>query len=209
MTMTGRELTDAEIGELWDAWTPGEVARRLSSVAAPWYVAAGWALELFTSDAAREHGDLEIGVPDAQFGDIVAAIPEFEWDVVGDGQVWPYPEQLASQHQTWLRDPNTGRYRVDVFREPHVDDHWVCRRDASITLPYSELILRTGEGIPYAAPEVALLFKAKHLREKDIVDFQRVLPSMDQTRRSRLADWLARIHPGHHWIETLTTAELD
>jgi hypothetical protein len=63
----------------------------------------------------------------------------------------------------------TGRDRIDVFREPHVGDHWVCRRDASITLPYSELILRTSEGIPYAAPEVALLFKAKQLREKDIL----------------------------------------
>jgi hypothetical protein len=62
----------------------------------------------------------------------------------------------------------------------------VCLRDASITLPYSELILRTSEGIPYAAPEVVLLFKAKHLREKDIADFQGVLPTMDQTRRSRL-----------------------
>lgn len=207
MTMSGRELTDAEISELWDAWTPSEVARRLSRVAAPWYVAAGWALELFTSDAAREHADLEIGVPAAQFGDIMAAFANFEWDVVGDGQVWPFPEQLAIQHQTWLREPATGRYRVDVFREPHVGDHWVCRRDASITMPYSDLILHTGEGIPYAAPEVVLLFKAKHLREKDIADFQRVLPSMDQTRRSRLTGWLTRVHPGHPWIETLTTAE--
>jgi hypothetical protein len=98
---------------------------------------------------------------------------------VGDGQVWPFPEHLANHHQTWLREPATGRYRLDVFREPHVGDYWVCRRDASITLPYNELILRSSEGIPYAAPEVALLFKAKHLREKDIADFQRVLPTME------------------------------
>jgi hypothetical protein len=31
----------------------------MSRVAAPWYVAAGWALELFAGDAAREHDDLE------------------------------------------------------------------------------------------------------------------------------------------------------
>jgi hypothetical protein len=79
----------------------------------------------------------------------------------------------------------------------------VCLRDASITLPYSELVLRTSEGIPYAAPEVVPLFKAKHLREKDIADFQGVLPTMDQTRRSRLIGWLAQVHPGHPWIETL------
>jgi hypothetical protein len=175
----------------------------MSRVTAPWYVAAGWALELFTGDAAREHDDLEIAVPAIRFGEIMAAFPGFEWDVVGDGQVWPFPEQSANHYQTWLREPATGRYRIDVFREPHVGDHWVCRRDESITLPYSELILRTSEGIPYAAPEVALLFKAKHLREKDIADFQRVLPTMDQARRSRLIGWLTQVHPGHPWIEEL------
>jgi hypothetical protein len=133
----------------------------------------------------------------------MAAFPGFDWDIVGDGQIWPFPEQLANHHQTWLRDPATGRYRIDVFREPHLGDHWVCRRDASITLPYSELILHTSDGIPYAAPEVALLFKAKHLRDKDQADFQRVLPTMDRTRRSRLTGWLTQLHPGHPWIETL------
>jgi hypothetical protein len=197
-----------EIRDLWDAWTPSEVAQRMSGVAAPWCVAAGWALELFTGDAAREHDDLEIAVPAGRFGEVMAAFPDFEWDVVGDGRVWPFPEQLANHHQTWLRDPTTDRYRVDVFREPHVGDHWVCRRDASITLPYSELILRTGEGIPYAAPEVVLLFKAKHLRDKDTADFQRVLPAMDQKRRLRLICWLSQVHPGHPWIEVLAIRRL-
>lgn len=103
--MAGRELTDVEINELWDAWTPSEVAQRIAGVAAPWYVAAGWALELFTSDPARKHDDLEIAAPATRFGDIMAAFPGFEWDVVGDGQTWPFPEQLANHHQTWLREP--------------------------------------------------------------------------------------------------------
>ena len=159
--MAGRWLADTEINELWQAWTPSEVAQRLSRVTAPWYIAAGWALELFTGEAAREHDDLEIAVPAARFGEVVTALPGFEWDVVGDGQVWPYPEQLANHHQTWLREPATGRYRIDVFREPHVGGLWVCRRDASITLPYGKLILRTSEGIPYAAPEVTLFVQSQ------------------------------------------------
>jgi hypothetical protein len=201
--MAGRELSDAAINEHWDAWTPSEIAQRMSRVAVPWYVAAGWALELFTGNAVREHDDLEIAVPAARFDEIVAAFPGFEWDVVGDGRIWPFPEQLADHFQTWLREPATGRYRVDVFREPHIGDRWVCRRDASITLPYSELVLRTSEGIPYATPEAALLFKAKHLREKDQADFQRVMPMMNQTQRSRLIGWLSQVHPGHPWINTL------
>jgi hypothetical protein len=46
--------------ELWDPWTPEQVAQRLSMVAAPWYVAAGWALELFTTNATREHHDVDV-----------------------------------------------------------------------------------------------------------------------------------------------------
>jgi len=203
VNMSGRELSDAEINDLWDAWTPGEAAQWLSTVTAPWYVAAGWALELFTDDAARKHDDLEIGVPAGRFDDFATAFPGFKWDVAGDGRVWPFPEQSAEHFQTWLREPATGRYRIDVFREPHLGDRWVCRRDASITLAYSELILRTSDGIPYATPEVALLFKAKHLREKDEADFQRVLPVMNQTQRSRLISWLSQVHPGHPWITAL------
>jgi hypothetical protein len=126
--------------------------------------------------------DLEIAVPAARFGEVAAAFPGFDWDVVGDGRIWPFPDQSVDHHQTWLRDPATGRYRIDVLREPHVGGLWVCRRDPSITLRYGELIRRS-EGIPYATPEVALLFKAKHVREKDEADFQRVLPKMNQTQR--------------------------
>jgi len=203
VSAAGRALSSAEINELWEAWTPSEVAQRMSTVSAPWYVAAGWALELFTGDAAREHDDLEIAVPAARFGEVVAAFPGFEWDVVGDGQIWPYPDQSRTHHQTWLCDPATGRYRMDVFREPHVGDLWVCRRDASITLPYSELILHTNDGIPYTTPEVALLFKAKQVRSKDEADFQRVLPNMTQTQRSRLTSWISQVRPGHPWITPL------
>jgi aminoglycoside-2''-adenylyltransferase len=92
----GRGLSDAKINAVWEPWTPSEVAQRLSRVSAPWYVAGGWALELFTGDAARQRDDLEIAVPAARFGEIMAAFPGFEWDIVGDGQVWPFPEQLAN-----------------------------------------------------------------------------------------------------------------
>jgi hypothetical protein len=33
--LPGRELSDAEINELWQAWTPREVAERMSKVTAP------------------------------------------------------------------------------------------------------------------------------------------------------------------------------
>ncbi len=203
--MTGRPLSAEECDRLWRAWTPMEVAERLSGTSARWYVAAGWALDLFVGGLGRDHDDLEIAVPRGRFADIVDAFPGFEWDVVGDGHAWPFPEEADSMHHTWLREPATGYYRLDVFREPHRGDRWICRRDASITVPYDELILRTHDGIPYLIPEAVLLFKAKAPRPKDQADFQRVLPVMDRTRRSRLHGWLSRVHPGHAWLDSLSS----
>lgn len=192
--------------DLWEPWPPEDVAQRLSAVAAPWCVAAGWALELFTAGAARQHHDIEIAVPSARFDEVAAALPDFAWDVAGDGRVWPYPETLTEHFQTWLRNPGSGRYHLDVFREPHHGDQWVCRRNPSITLPYGELILHTSAGIPYVIPEVALLFKAKHRRDKDEADLRRVLPVMADARRSRLTGWLEKTHPGHPWIGVVATS---
>jgi hypothetical protein len=148
---------------------------------------------------------IEIAVPAARFDEIAAALPGWEWDV-GDGRIWPYPEQWEKHFQTWLREPATGTYRLDVFREPHIGERWVCRRDPAITVSFTELILRTGDGIPYVSLEVALLFKAKHQRAKDEADFLRVLPELGAVRRSRLRAWLSRVHPGHGWIDGLRRA---
>lgn len=199
----GMVLSPEVIEDRWDAWSPADVARRLSDISTPWCVAAGWAVDLFVGEITREHDDIEIAVPAASFDEIADALPGYQWDVVGDGRVWPYPEQVAQHFQTWLREPATGSYRLDVFREPHVDERWVCRRDSTITMPYAELILRTDDGIPYVIPEVALLFKAKRRRAKDEADFTRLLPELGAVRRSRLQTWLARVHPGHPWIDAL------
>ncbi|WP_234791677.1 nucleotidyltransferase domain-containing protein [Mycolicibacterium mucogenicum] len=202
--MSGRPLSAEECDRLWQAWTPTEVAERLSGTSGRWYVAGGWALDLFVGGLGRFHDDVEIGVPRGRFAEIADAFPGFEWDVVGDGHAWPFPEEADSMHQTWLREPATGYYRLDVFREPHDGDHWICRRDASITVPYDELILHTDTGIPYLIPEAVLLFKAKAQRPKDQADFLHALPMMDRSRRSRLSGWLSQVHPDHPWLEVLS-----
>jgi hypothetical protein len=77
--VAGHQLSEEERDRLWAAWTPAEVAERLWCVTAPWYVAAGWALDLFIGGIGREHDDLEIAVPRGRFGEIVAAFPSRAW----------------------------------------------------------------------------------------------------------------------------------
>jgi Aminoglycoside-2''-adenylyltransferase len=208
----GVELSPAEIDAVdarWSAcWSPREVADRLAGVGTPWYVAGGWALDLFRGRQTREHGDIEIAVPAAGFAEIRDRFPGHVFDAVGSGRIWadPTPDVLAAVHQTWLRDPATGDYLVDVFREPHDGDTWICRRDETIRLPYGEVILRTRDGIPYLAPQLVLLFKAKATRSKDQADFDATAPHLTAAQRDTLAELLARVHPGHRWLAGLHAA---
>jgi hypothetical protein len=202
----GVQLSPAEIEALdarWSAcWTPGEVARQLTGIAAPWCVAAGWALDLFRGTQTREHGDIEIAIPAASFPEVRGRFPGYAFDAVSSGRIWENaaPDVLTATHQTWLRDPATGNYLLDVFREPHDGETWTCRHDEAIRLPYSEVICRTPDGIPYLAPELVLLFKARHARPKDQADFDATIPHMTPAHRRKLADLLARAHPGHRWL---------
>jgi hypothetical protein len=190
----------------WAAWRPEEVARRLAAVRAPWYVAAGWAIDLFLGGQRREHEDLEIAVPHDRFGEVVRALAAFEFFVVGDGLARPLAnagEAFAVHHQTWVREPATGLWRLDVFREPAEGDAWICRRDSRIRLPCADVIARTADGIPYARPEIVLLFKAKATRPKDDGDFAAVLPRLGSEARHWLVEALELVHPGHSWLADL------
>ncbi|WP_406210796.1 nucleotidyltransferase domain-containing protein [Streptomyces sp. NBC_01017] len=163
-----------------------QVAERLAGVSAPWCIAAGWALDLFRGRQSRPHGDLEIAVPSAGFTEIRERFPEYAFDAVGSGRVWANAdaEVLAATHRTWLRDPVSGQFLFDVFREPHDGGTWICRRDESLRLPYDAIVERTAEGIPYLVPELVLLFKAKAARPKDQADFDGALPQLSQATQA-------------------------
>ena len=191
--------------DAWQAWSPSEVADRLAGVSAPWYVTAGWALDLFLGRQTREHDDIEVGVPADGFPKLRSALRDYELVVVGDGRAWPVTDAtLAAHRQTWIREPG-GPWRLDIFREAWEDDAWVFRRDPRIRVPGAALVEHTENGIPYAQPEVVLLFKAKATRPKDDLDFETVLPHLDVDRRTWLRDALELVHPGHRWLGALAT----
>jgi len=204
-------LPAAELDPLrfeWDAWRPEDVRSLLAGIDVPWYIAAGWAIDLYLGGKHREHEDLELAVPNSRFAEVAQALPGLEIFVItGPGRAAPLAEardQLEETHQTWFRDPATNVWRFDVFREPSDGDTWLCRRDESIRLPYDRVIEWTEDGIPYGRPEIVLLFKAKHSqRERDQSDFEAVVPRLEPERRRWLVEALELVHPGHPWLAEL------
>jgi hypothetical protein len=166
-------------------------------------------MDLFRGEVTRPHEDVEITIASGGFPEIRAALADLEFEVAGDGHLWPeHGPAFDRYHQTWGREPG-GVYRIDVFREPHEGDTWICRRNETIRRPFGELIRRTPGGVPYLAPEIALLFKAKHARPKDVHDFTGVLPLLDPAARAWLTSALERVHPGHAWLAALGAERSD
>lgn len=189
---------------LWDAWSPAYLRDRMAGLDVPWGVAGGWALDLFRGAQSRPHEDLEIAIPAARFADVAALFGDCDFFVPCDDRLHPVsPEMLDAEHQTWARESSTGRWRFDIFREPHVGDTWVCRRNPVIRRRYADVYAETADGIPYVRPEIVLLFKAKEPREKDTADWTGTLPLLSDDQRGWLRDGLELVHPGHPWLAAL------
>jgi hypothetical protein len=202
VTDGGVVISQEECDRRWRPWSLQTLAERLGGVK-HWAVVGGWAIDLYLGRVTRDHRDLEIAIPAQSFEEIAAVVPELAWDVVGDGKLWPYPERLGESHQTWLRDPASGSFLLDVFREPGDDTAWVYRRDRTITVPVAEAFLQSEDGLRYLAPELVLLFKAKHQRLKDQQDFDAVAPTLNTRQRARLRTLLGRTEPAHSWLDLL------
>ncbi len=184
--------------------TPHEVAARLRGTPAPWYVVAGWAVDLFVGEQTRDHEDLEIATPADAFEDVRRALSFLDFFVVGDGHRYPLEPAAMSEHfQTWGWDAERSAYVLDVFRDPGGSGEWVCRRAPGIRRPLDEVVRRDRQGIPYLAPEAVMLFKAKHCRDKDERDWGVVRPRLDARQRAWLLDALDLVHPGHRWADEL------
>jgi uncharacterized protein (DUF952 family) len=200
--------------------TLAEAERRAAQVmagfAGPWWVAGGWALDLFLDRKTRPHADLELSVLAADQAALFEHLRGWDLRLAAPGASLPAWDGATIRppfHQVWARrgpghptgaeafaaDPTM----VGFLLEQGTRDRWVFRRHPAITRPLDQVGATTGDGIRFIRPEVALLFKAKAPRFKDQRDFNRALPRLDQAARSWLAAALAQAHPGHAWHDRL------
>jgi hypothetical protein len=79
---------------------------------------------------------------------------------------------------------------------------WVFRRDARIRRPLAGAFVQ--DRVPYLAPEIVLLYKAKAPSAKDDADFRTMRPHLQSDQRSWLRHALDVTAPGHHWASILS-----
>jgi aminoglycoside-2''-adenylyltransferase len=190
----------------WHPLTPQEAVPLLSVLPAPWWVAGGWALDLYLGKVTRVHKDLDVGIFRKDVAIALAALPGWEFFEAKDGALTQLVEghvPRAEVNSLWCKRVNAAQWELELMLDESDGEFWVFRRDPRITRPLLSAIRRNSEGIAYLAPELQLLYKARAIRAQDQTDFAHVVPRLDRDARTWLRESLMRTEPEHAWLSAL------
>lgn len=185
--------------------------RHVEGLPVAWYVAGGWAIDLFLDRVTREHRDVDLAIARADQRRVYDHIGDRSWSMIV-----PHPEGLTGKgtiapwdgarldlpvHQI-LADDADG-HRIEFLLNEITPIEWRSRRNLEVTMPRVTMARLSEGGIPYLTPEIVILYKARHMREWDEADFEAVLPALYLGERHWLFHALDAEQPGHPWMDRL------
>jgi len=129
-----------------------------------WWIAGGWAIDLWLGKQTREHVDLDIATLRKNQRIFWRRLEGWDLhlgtapDVV---EPWPTPGAVPTPlHAVWCRRTPTSPRAFEILLNDSNSTDWLFRRDHSVRLPLAQIGRMTSEGIPYLGPEIVLLYKA-------------------------------------------------
>ena len=170
-----------------------------------WWISGGHALELHIGESWRSHEDLDVGVCRPQAAEAYRWLRGWDLHVAAAGRLTPWDgrplDASRSENNIWARESADSPWRFDLTVGSGTPLKWVYRRNQSVTRRWDRAVLQSSSDVPYVAPELQLLFKAKHPRPKDHVDAERVIPTLDGEARGFLAKHLSVEHRWRRWLK--------
>lgn len=198
----------------WQPLSVAEVADAMRGVPCRWWIAGGWAIDLFLGRQTRPHADTDVVILTCD--QLVVQQHLSAWRLYKTQQPtpsrlapWPAGQYLAPQtniHNIWVKDRDGGPWRFQLMLTEDAGDRWVFRRDRRIGGPLSDLGWVDSDGLPVICPEVQLLYKARPAdrRAKDQADFEAAVGVLSPAARSWLAGAIeTQYGPNHDWLRPL------
>ncbi|MBN1268913.1 MAG: amino acid transporter [Kiritimatiellae bacterium] len=194
----------------WDLMSVEEVAGLMSEAPVPWWVAGGWAIDLFLGRQTRLHGDTDVLVRRGDQFAVQALLAEKGLLLYKTQQPglkpWPageFPDRPVDD--IWCRRTPDSPWILQLMLLDTEGDQWIFKRDPAIRGSLASLGQRTPAGVPYMCPQIQLLYKAKpQTLAKDQADFDLVVPRMSREQQTWLLRRLEKRFPdGHPWIASL------
>lgn len=212
-------------------WMMEKLKAFMSDSKFPWAVCGGFALDLFLNKNFRLHSDIDICVFETDRKDVLNYVFDKAWHVYefrGQGKVRPLERTILSDSGRNLMCVNDGCDIVKFY--PCEDDgllyhqffhtgmqdfyyleflfnringeHLVLDPEKGLQRKLSKAILARN-GIPYLAPEIALLYKASNSDNPDYqFDYAQTYPYLNEDQRAWFLHGMKAMYPtGHSWIE--------
>lgn len=205
----------------------------LGGLGAPWFLCGGWAVDAWLGRQTRDHGDVDIAV----FHHDQPAIFEHlaGWALVGHDPNVPddTAEPWNGRHldlPAHIHVPVSGSplatsttathtaFEFEFLLNERCGHDWVLNREPHVTAPVDRCTGQSAWGLPTAAPEVVLFYKAggnltaaeletngDRFRSRDEQDFRALLPALTGAQRSWLAESLTTVRPQHPWLAHLAS----
>ncbi len=196
----------------WNPLPIAEVVELLSELRAEWWVAGGYAIEMFVDRSIRTHGDTDILIKRDDQRIVQEHLSAWQlYHATYPGlKRWRSGEVLTGRHHDiWCRPDAASSWRLQIMLLDTDGDAWLFRNDPSIRGSIDAMSRATSSGIQYLSPEIQLLYKAKpNTLEKDQTHFEAAFPLLDEAGRKWLLDNIRKRFPGgHEWTEVLQASE--
>ena len=192
----------------WVPLSPKEVCALLSALAVPWWIAGGWAIDLFVGRQTRTHGDIDVLVLRKDQLKVQKYLAD--WDLHKTQQPglkpWPEGEFLhLGINDVWCRRTPDAPWAMQLMFMDTKGTSWIFRRDQRISEPLEKLGRQTPSGASYVAPQVQLLFKSNDPElDRNRADFETILPLLSSQEKDWLLERLNFLFAdGHPWIAPL------
>lgn len=183
------------MGENEEVWKPlsiTEIQSIFSIIPIQWWIAGGWALDIYLQKITRAHEDIDIVIlrPDHL---ILQRHLGRDWEmfIAFKGQLIPWNKnQLLDSHydNIWVKKKDESTWAFQVMLLDTEEKDWIYKRNNTIRKPIEDIGLESFSGIPFLKPEIQLLYKggSSVIREKDVLDLENIIPKLSASNR----DWL-------------------
>jgi hypothetical protein len=174
----------------------------------PYWVAGGWALDLFAQRTRRPHGDIDVLILARDLAFLAETFtsprPVVQYAETGEQRPWVVGEQLEPGPHALVFPDDNRLCPIQILLAASDADQWVYHRGrGTIRRSLAEITLMSELGLPYLSPEIVLLFKSRSTRPKDNDDFADVESLLDGQHRQWLVDRIAPRYPDHPWLPVL------
>jgi hypothetical protein len=180
----------------------------MCNFAHPWFVAGGWAIDLYVGRVTRPHKDVEVAILRRDQAHLRVYLAGWAFLKVASKELQPWPDGEWLElpvHAIHAHRDGAAPNALEILLNEGDDYEWRFRKNLAITRPMSLVRLRSPDGVPFLAPEIVLLYKAasSSRRMEDDADFQVTRDSLGGEQWQWLRAALEMHYPGHPWLEEM------